>query len=144
MIVYTESWSHLTPESFAPGFFAGWPNPPTPATHLRLLQGSYRVWLALDDDLNHDRGQVVGFINAISDGVLAAFIPLLEVVPAYQGRGIGTELTRRMLHSLAHLYSIDVMCDASVQPFYARLGLQPCGGMIQRHYAHQSGAVRGA
>ena len=34
-----------------------------------------------------DAGRVVGFVTAISDGVLSAYIPLLEVLPEYQGAG---------------------------------------------------------
>ncbi|MFN8374716.1 MAG: GNAT family N-acetyltransferase [Anaerolineae bacterium] len=134
MITYTDSLEHITPDQLQ-GFFVGWPNPPSPETHLRLLQGSYRVVLALDDE----SGNVVGFINAISDGVLAAFIPLLEVLPAYKGRGIGSELTRRLLDGLRHLYSIDLICDEDVQPFYERLGMQRYSGMVYRNYDRQSG-----
>ncbi|GGR36638.1 GNAT family N-acetyltransferase [Deinococcus ruber] len=115
------------------GFFIGWPNPPQPETLLRLLQGSYRVILALDGD------QVVGFVTAISDGVLSAYIPLLEVLPSHQGRGIGTELTRRILDDLTNLYMIDVMCDKEVAPFYERLGLRRATGVIRRNYSRQSG-----
>jgi ribosomal protein S18 acetylase RimI-like enzyme len=116
-------------------FFVGWPNPPSPETHLAILRRSDAVALAVDEET----GQVVGFINALSDGVLCAFIPLLEVLPAYQGRGIGSELARRMLALLGDLYTVDVMCDADVQPFYARLGMQPAQGMMLRRYDRQSG-----
>ena len=133
MITYTDSVQSITAEQLAGGFFVGWPNPPSPETHLRILQGSFKVWLALDGD------QVVGFITAISDGVLAAFIPNLEVLPDYKGQGIGTELTKRMLNSLDYLYSIDLMCDADVVPFYERLKLRPAGGMIVRNYQNQAG-----
>jgi hypothetical protein len=34
---------------------------------------------------------------------------------------------------------IDLICDADVQPFYARLGMQPYTGMILRNYDRQSG-----
>ena len=89
----------ITPERLQ-GFFLGWPNPPAPATHLRLLAGSNYVELAVDSVT----GQVVGFINAISDGVLTAYIPLLEVLPAYQGQGIGATLVTRLLAlSLIHI-----------------------------------------
>jgi ribosomal protein S18 acetylase RimI-like enzyme len=81
----------------------------------------------------------VGFISAISDGVLAAFIPNLEVLPEYQGKGIGLELTKRMLDSLKHLYSIDLMCDEDVQPFYEKLGMRRYSGMIYRYYENQAG-----
>jgi len=133
MISYSDSIEAIGSDALA-GFFVGWPNPASPETHLRILQGSYKVWLALDG------GKVVGFITAISDGVLAAFIPLLEVLPEYQGRGIGPELTRRMLDSLKHLYSIDLICDEDVQPFYEKLGMRRYSGMIYRYYENQAGA----
>jgi ribosomal protein S18 acetylase RimI-like enzyme len=117
------------------GFFVGWPNPPSSETHLAILRRSDAVVLAVDEET----GQVVGFINALSDGVLNAFIPLLEVLPAYQGRGIGSELARRMLAQLDDLYAVDLLCDADVQPFYARLGMQPAQGMMLRRYDRQSG-----
>jgi ribosomal protein S18 acetylase RimI-like enzyme len=135
MITYTDSIQGLTAEHLQ-GFFVGWPNPPSPATHLRILAGSAAVVLARDDTT----GNVVGFITAISDGVSCAYIPHLEVLPAYQGQGIGSELVRRMLARLRHLYMIDLICDADVQPFYERLGMRPFTGMILRNYDQQSGA----
>lgn len=135
MITYRTDLAGITP-SMLDGFFVGWPNPPSPETHLRLLAGSYAVVLATDDDT----GQVVGFINAISDGVLAAFIPLLEVLPTYQGRGIGSELVSRLSDLLADFYGIDLLCDDDVVPFYDRLGFQRASaGMYVRNYQHQSG-----
>ena len=118
------------------GFFVGWPNPPSPETHLAILRRSDAVVLAIDEET----GRVVGFVNALSDGVLNAFIPLLEVLPEYQGRGIGSELVQRLLAQLGNLYAVDLLCDADVQPFYTRLGMQPAQGMILRNYARQSGA----
>ena len=117
------------------GFFVGWPNPPSPETHLAILRRSAAVALAVDEA----NGQVVGFINALSDGVLSAFIPLLEVLPDYQGRGIGSELVQRLLAQLEDLYAVDLLCDVEVQPFYARLGMQPAQGMMLRRYARQQG-----
>jgi GNAT superfamily N-acetyltransferase len=117
------------------GFFVGWPDPPSPETHLAILRRSAAVALAVDEET----GRVVGFVNALSDGVLCAFIPLLEVLPDYQRRGIGQELVRRLLAQLGDLYAVDLLCDADVQPFYARLGMQPAQGMMLRRYERQSG-----
>lgn len=138
MIVYTDSLDGITAEKLH-GFFAGWPHPPAPETHLKVLSRSSAVVLAVDDSTR----QVVGFITAISDGVLAASIPLLEVLPAYRGQGIGSELVRRMLDKLRRLYAIDLMCDAELQPFYARFGMRSYTGMIVRNYDRQSGANPG-
>ncbi len=132
MITYTSSLDGITPDHLQ-GFFVGWPHPPTPVNHLRILVGSSAVELALGRG-----GMVVGFITAISDDVCSAYIPLLEVLPPYQGRGIGSELLRRMHARLAHLYMIDLLCDHELQPFYERLGMRPATGMLLRNYAHQS------
>jgi len=135
MISYTDTIDGIAAEQLQ-GFFVGWPNPPSPATHLRILAGSYAIMLARDDAT----GAVVGFVTAISDGVSCAYIPHLEVLPAYQGGGIGSELMRRLLEQLRQIYMIDLICDTDVQPFYARLGMQPYTGMILRNYDRQSGA----
>ena len=80
-------------------------------------------------------GRVVGFVTAISDGVLSAFIPLLEVLPAHQGQGIGSELVRRMLSELEDFYMVDLVCDPELEPFYRRfeLILLSSMGVRRRH-----------
>lgn len=111
----------------------GWPNPPSPQTHLRILQGSSHVVLAIEGE------DVVGFINAISDGILSAYIPLLEVLPSHQGKGIGSELVRRMLKRLEGFYMVDLLCDPELESFYTRLGMHQTSGMMLRNYERQSG-----
>jgi ribosomal protein S18 acetylase RimI-like enzyme len=119
------------------GFFVGWSDPPNPETHLRILKGSYRAVLALDEQT----GQVVGFVTAISDGVLSAYIPLLEVLPDYHDRGIGQALVARLLEMLKHLYMVDLLCDPDLQPYYERLGMRKGCGMMVRRYEYQSGVI---
>jgi ribosomal protein S18 acetylase RimI-like enzyme len=127
-IRYTTSLEGIGPDDLQ-GFWVGWPTPPSPEVHHRMLAGSEAFVLAIDDAAE---GRVVGFVNAIGDGVMAAFIPCLEVLPEYQGRGIGTELVRRLLARLESRYSVDLVCDDDVVPFYERLGLQRWGAMIAR------------
>jgi ribosomal protein S18 acetylase RimI-like enzyme len=134
MITYTDSLDGITTDKLN-GFFVGWPNPPKPDAHLRILQGSAHVVLAVDDQTD----QVVGFMTALSDGVSAAYIPHLEVLPAYQKQGIGSALVTRMLARLRHLYMIDLMCDPDLQPFYERFGMRSYTGMLVRNYDRQSG-----
>ncbi|HSM58313.1 MAG TPA: GNAT family N-acetyltransferase [Candidatus Sulfomarinibacteraceae bacterium] len=130
MITYTNSTATITPSRLT-GFFSGWPNPPTPETLLRILQGSDYVVLALEGD------DVVGYITAISDGVSCAYIPHLEVRESRRGQGIGSQLVHRMVSRLQGLYMIDLMCDADVQPFYEQLGFQRATGMLIRNYDRQ-------
>ena len=126
MISYNTDVSDLT-ETDLTGFFVGWPTPPSPAQHLAVLRGSYRVVVA------RSQGSVVGFVNMISDGVLTAFIPWLEVLPEFQGQGIGTELMRRIVAETGHFYSVDLVCDESLRPYYERLGMITLTGMGLRN-----------
>ncbi|MFJ7408336.1 MULTISPECIES: GNAT family N-acetyltransferase [unclassified Lysinibacillus] len=118
------------------GFFVDWPSPPNPQTHLRLLEKSSKIVLAIDDNTN----EVIGFITAISDGVLSAYIPLLEVLPQYKNKGIGKELVRRMLKELNNIYMIDLCCDDDLVPYYEKFGMTKTNGMIYRNYKMQSGS----
>lgn len=133
MIVYIDSPIGVVADQLH-GFFVGWPNPPLPEAHLRILHGSAQVVLALDDATDN----VVGFITAISDGVSCAYVPHLEVLPQYQAQGIGSELMRRILAQLRDLYMIDLLCDPNVQPFYERLGMRRAQGMLIRNFEWQN------
>jgi ribosomal protein S18 acetylase RimI-like enzyme len=117
LITYTDTAAAVTAEQLR-GFFVGWPQAPSRERHLELLRGSHALELALDGDA------VVGFVTAISDGVMSAFIPLLEVLPEYRRRGVGSELVRRLLGQLDHLYMVDLCCDADLEPFYSALGFR--------------------
>jgi ribosomal protein S18 acetylase RimI-like enzyme len=133
-IRYTVSLEGVTAERLQ-GFFVGWPDPPSPETHLRILAGSWALVLAIEAHT----GRIVGFITAISDGISAAYIPYVEVLPEHQGCGIGSELVRRMLVKLRDLYMVDLICDPDIQPFYERLGMRRYSGMILRNYDRQAG-----
>ena len=133
MITYTSSLAGITSDHLEGGFFVGWPQPPLPYAHYQILANSAAIVLA-----RNETGMVVGFITAISDGVSCAYIPHLEVLPGYQGQGIGTELVRQMLVGLRHLYRIDLVCDPPFHPFYERLGMRPVVGMVVRNYDRQS------
>jgi ribosomal protein S18 acetylase RimI-like enzyme len=134
MTRYTQSVSGIHPFHLA-GFFVGWPKPPTPERHLAILKAASHVVLAIDDRTD----RVVGFIYAISDGILSAYIPLLEVLPEYRKQGIGRELVRRLLEQLKDFYMVDLICDEDLRPFYEKLGMKYHGGMIVRNYNRQSG-----
>lgn len=115
------------------GFFDGWNNPPDKTKLLKLLRNSAFVVIAIHN------GKVIGFINAISDKVVSAYIPLLEVLNEYQGKGIGSELVRRMLEQLKDFYMVDVICDDDLQKFYEKCGFVKHTAMIKRNYQKQNG-----
>ena len=136
MIAYQSDLTGISAQQLE-GFFVGWLDPPSPATHLRILNGSAYVVLALGS------GRVIGFVTAISDGVMSAYISLLEVLPGYQGRSVGRELMERVKTLLEGLYMVDVLCDDDVLPFYQKLGFQTARGAMIRRYGHQSGKPTG-
>ena len=122
-------------ESQLQGFFVGWLSAPTPGKHLQLLRNSDYAVLAIDSSTK----KVVGFVTAITDKTLAAYIPFLEVLPAYQKKGIGKELTTRMLETLKDFYMVDLLCDSELQPFYENVGMNKATGMMRRNYDKQGG-----
>ncbi len=130
MISYTDNLASVR-EDMLHGFFAGWPRRPSAGQHLAVLRGSYRSVVAIDDA--GDR--VVGFVNMLSDGVLTAFIPWLEVLPGYQGQGIGGDLTRRILNGTDRFYPVDLVCDAPLVPCYERFGMHGASSALLRHPA---------
>lgn len=134
-IAYKTNTDGITAEQLEGGFFKDWSNPPSPSTHLEALEGSDHVVLALDGH------QVVGFITAISDGVLSAFITLLEVLPGYQHTGIGHSLMNQIMSEIGDIYMIDLVCDANLSRFYAELGFAATTGMSRRDYDMQPGRV---
>lgn len=124
----------LTSDQLRGGFFEGWPSPPSPETHLRILDSSDHKAIAIDDS-----GRVVGFATAISDHVLTAYITLLEVLPRNRGQGIGTTLINRLTHEIGPIHRIELLCDRELSEFYGALGFDLATGMYRRDYTVQAG-----
>lgn len=115
------------------GFFVGWKKPLTVEEHYLILKNSSFFVLAYDTD----KSKVAGFVNALSDSVNFAFIPMLEVLPEYQHRGIGSTLMERMLKLLKDISCIDLTCDTDMQDFYKRFDMLKSHGMVIRKYLFQ-------
>lgn len=127
---YHHASTQITDEDLT-GFFEGWPSKPSPSVLLAVMAGSHCSFIARTGD-----GRVIGLVSAISDGVLSAFIPLLEVVPGFRGRGIGTSLMRLVLERLEGFSVVDLSCDEDLVPFYLRFGMQETRAMsIRRPHA---------
>lgn len=130
---YRTSTEGLSAANLPDGFFEGWSDPPDPETLLKILESSDHVVVAVHED------EVIGFITALSDGVLSAFITLLEVLPEHQDRGIGHSLMNQIMKEIGDIYMVDLVCDANLSRFYAELGFATTTGMSRRDYRMQSG-----
>lgn len=129
MIQYTDSTKGIVPEMLD-GFFEGWTKPLSNGSHLSIFKNSDHIVLAVDTEVN----RVVGFVTAITDNVLSAFIPLFEVLPSYREKGIGINLMTKMLEKLKDIPGINLTCDSEMQRFYSKFDMIPSAGMIIRKY----------
>lgn len=127
MITYIENIEGITPKQLE-GFLAHWDFVPPRDTLLQILRGSSHILIALDSE----RGDVLGYITALSDGVSSGYISYLEVRPTHRNNGIGTELMRRMLSKLQSLYGIYLGCGPALVPFYETFGFQKMTAMSKR------------
>ena len=116
-IRYTDSLSGITPEQLQ-GLHVGWPNPPSPATHLRSLHHMNARMLAIDDD----SAQVIGFICGMTDHTLILYIWDIEVLPDYQGQGIEQQLLARLLAGFTDIYQINVLTLPEREPLFRAAG----------------------
>jgi ribosomal protein S18 acetylase RimI-like enzyme len=74
-----------------------------------------------------DGSDLVGLGNAISDGFLVVYYPHLLVLPKYQGRGIGTELMRRLMARYEGFHQHVLMADGRAVDFYRKCGFERAG-----------------
>lgn len=72
----------------------------------------------------YDNDLLVGYVDAVSNGVTDAYIQDLMVHPTVQGQGIGTELMNRMITALKerHIYMISVVFEPTLKEFYEKFG----------------------
>jgi ribosomal protein S18 acetylase RimI-like enzyme len=121
MIDYEEHGEIGVPE--LKPFFKGWRSPPSEEVRARMLAGSAIVVTA------RDGGRLVGFVTAITDGVMNAYISLAEVLDEYQGRGVGSEMMKIVIRRLKGHYCIALLTDPDKDGFYSKLGFSQIHGM---------------
>ncbi|MBK9460721.1 MAG: GNAT family N-acetyltransferase [Sphingobacteriales bacterium] len=128
-IEYLTAFEDLNKYTFD-NFFVGWTNKPQLRTFENILLQSSNKVVAIDLTNN----KVIGFIYAITDNYLSAYIPLLEVLPEYQKKGVGTKLLEILMDNLSEFYMIDLSCDIDMVNFYENKGFKKSVAMIKRNY----------
>lgn len=77
-----------------------------------------------------DGQQLVGLIRCVGDGVSIQYVQDLLVLPAYQGKGIGTRLLKYVMEQSRDIRQFVLITDGSpanqpILEWYAHLGLTP-------------------
>jgi GNAT superfamily N-acetyltransferase len=98
-----------------------WSSAEKPDALHRGLLASHSLVTAWDADV------LVGLGNAISDGHLVVYFPHMVVRPSHQGRGIGTELMKRLMARYRGFHQQALIADGRAIGFYKRLGFVRAG-----------------
>ncbi|MCK4233881.1 GNAT family N-acetyltransferase [candidate division WOR-3 bacterium] len=114
-------------------FFQNWKSPPSLKIKGKLLEGSDLIITAKEN------GRLVGFITTISDGAMHAFITLVEVLEAYQGKGIGKNLMKLAISHFKGYYDIVLITDKDKGAFYKKFGFNEIYGMHIRDFTYGKG-----
>jgi GNAT superfamily N-acetyltransferase len=69
-----------------------------------------------------DGGKLIGLINALDDGIMTAYVHYLLINPAYQGKGIGKELVRRLSEKYKDYLRIVLIAYDKEVEFYQNCG----------------------
>ena len=88
---------------------------------LKALKHSHTVVTAWDGEI------LVGLGNAISDGHLVVYYPHLAVHPDYQGKGIGTEIVKRLQNKYEGFHQQSLIADGKAIGFYKKCGFVKAG-----------------
>jgi GNAT superfamily N-acetyltransferase len=73
---------------------------------------------------------LIGFARAISDGATNAYVSTVAVLPAYQGRGIGRELIRRLTSGHQGIQFV-LHARPAVKAFYLKCGFEHAEDMLR-------------
>jgi GNAT superfamily N-acetyltransferase len=121
MIEFRESRA-IQPESVVALYRAlAWSAAEKPDALHRALIGSHSLVTAWEGE------RLAGLGNAISDGHLVVYYPHLLVHPEYQGRGIGTELMRRLMARYRGFHQHILVADGRAVEFYRKCGFERAG-----------------
>jgi ribosomal protein S18 acetylase RimI-like enzyme len=98
-----------------------WSSAQKPGLLHKALLASHSLFTAWDAE------KLVGLGYAISDGYLVVYYSHLLVLPEYQGRGIGSELMRRLMARYAGFHQHVLVADGRALDFYRKCGFKRAG-----------------
>jgi GNAT superfamily N-acetyltransferase len=98
-----------------------WSSAGKPELLHKALANSHALVSAWDGD------RLIGLGNAISDGWLVVYYPHLLVLPEYQGRGVGSEIMRRLKARYEGFHQHMLVADGRAIAFYRKCGFERAG-----------------
>jgi len=116
-------------------FFQNWKSPPSSEIKNKLLKGSDLIITT------RENGKLVGFLTAINDGAMHAFITLVEVLESHQGQGIGRNLMKLTISHFKGYYHIVLITDPDKGAFYKKFGFNEIYGMHIRDFTYGKGST---
>jgi GNAT superfamily N-acetyltransferase len=111
------------------GLLSHWDFKPSPGTLLKMLQGSSVAIVAREPG----SPRICGYVAALTDYSVCAYISALEVRLEYRKRGIGTALLNRVTERL-DVHGTYLSCAPAVIPFYESAGFKQVVGMSRRRF----------
>jgi len=98
-----------------------WSSADKPELLLNALRHSHSLVSAWDGE------RLVGLGNAISDGFLVVYYPHLIVLPEFQGKGVGTEILKRLRAKYDGFHQHMLVADGRAIDFYKKCGFERAG-----------------
>jgi ribosomal protein S18 acetylase RimI-like enzyme len=79
-----------------------------------------------------NRDKLVGFVRALSDGHLVAYVEDVMVHEGYRHSGVGRKLMVRLLEEIGSVAKVNLFCEAPVVRFYEGSGFRQTSYLLMQ------------
>lgn len=107
------------------------------ASHIRdLVRGSHCFLIATLGTASDGKQSIIGMGRSISDGVSDAYIQDVVVMPSHRGKGIATQMIKRIVDRLQTdgIGWIGLIAERNTQTLYKPIGFEPMPGSTPMLY----------